>query len=340
MSTAAGAPLVHDLETQDLDEARHLIDDVFTPHRLVFRGQPEVDLRLSYSSSERLTVGVLRYGADVKVEVPPPVDCFHLALPLKGACTISQGRDVVSIAAGSRGALMSTDQPLSVHWSPDSVQYIVKIPRVAVEQQLERLTGRPVRGNVHFDLEFDLRTPAIQALVASVDFLRHELDRVGGVGSVPLAREHLEWCILTQLLMAVPHDHTDLLAGRAEDAPPGRIPQLVEYIEQNLDQDLSSTQLAQRAGIAERTLQLAFRKSLGMTPAAYVRTVRLDRAHEDLLALPDQSISDIAVRWGFFHPSRFASQYRDRFGELPSQTRSTCSDSKVRISAVRRTARG
>jgi len=26
------------------------------------------------------------------------------------------------------------------------------------------------------------------------------------------------------------------------------------------------------------------------------------------------------MRWGFFHPSRFARQYQERFGELPSDT--------------------
>ncbi|MYS46588.1 helix-turn-helix domain-containing protein, partial [Streptomyces sp. SID5998] len=26
------------------------------------------------------------------------------------------------------------------------------------------------------------------------------------------------------------------------------------------------------------------------------------------------------ARWGFFHPSRFARQYRERFGVLPSET--------------------
>jgi hypothetical protein len=26
------------------------------------------------------------------------------------------------------------------------------------------------------------------------------------------------------------------------------------------------------------------------------------------------------MKWGFFHQSRFAQQYRERFGELPSRT--------------------
>jgi transcriptional regulator GlxA family with amidase domain len=33
-----------------------------------------------------------------------------------------------------------------------------------------------------------------------------------------------------------------------------------------------------------------------------------------------QRIDEVAVRWGFFHPSRFDRQYRQRFGELPSDT--------------------
>ncbi|GFJ87342.1 hypothetical protein Prum_009840 [Phytohabitans rumicis] len=31
-------------------------------------------------------------------------------------------------------------------------------------------------------------------------------------------------------------------------------------------------------------------------------------------------VADIALRWGFFHQSRFAQQYRDQFHELPSVT--------------------
>jgi len=31
-------------------------------------------------------------------------------------------------------------------------------------------------------------------------------------------------------------------------------------------------------------------------------------------------VADIAARWGFWHPSRFASEYKSLFGELPSAT--------------------
>jgi AraC-like DNA-binding protein len=313
------------IETQDLDEARQCIRDVFTPHRLVFRGRAEVDLHLRYAESPRLTVGHLQYGADVKVDVPPPESCYHLALPVRGAANIGQGDELVGIEAGAWAAMLSADRPLSVHWSPDAVQYIVKISRESLESQLARLTGRPVGRPIQFGLRFALNTPGAQALLSSVDFLWRELDRPGGIGAVPMAREHLERAVLTQLLTVVPHDHSYLLGGGAAPGDAdlaGRIPRLIEYIDAHADEDLSTGQLAQLAGITERALQLGFRKAVGTTPVAYVRAVRLDRVHDELSAglRPGATITDVAMRWGFFHPSRFAQQYRERFGVLPSQT--------------------
>ena len=312
------------VETQDLEEARECIREVFTPHRLVFRGRAEVDLHLRYAESPRLTVGHLQYGADVKVDVPPPESCYHLALPVCGAATIGQGDELVGIEAGAYAAMLSADRPLAVHWSPDAVQYIVKISRESLEFQLARLTGRPVARPIRFGLRFALTSPAAQALLSSVNFLWHELDRPGGIAAVPMAREHLERAVLTQLLTVVPHDHSYLLgtAAPASGEPVGRIPRLIEYIDAHADEDLSVSHLAQVAGITERALQLGFRKTVGTTPAAYVRGVRLDRVHDELSAglRPGATITDVAMRWGFFHPGRFASQYRERFGILPSQT--------------------
>jgi len=55
---------------------------------------------------------------------------------------------------------------------------------------------------------------------------------------------------------------------------------------------------------------------------AYVRRIRLSRVRAELLRSDPLSVrvTDIAVRWGFFHQSRFAQQYRDEFNELPSVT--------------------
>jgi len=56
-------------------------------------------------------------------------------------------------------------------------------------------------------------------------------------------------------------------------------------------------------------------------PTQYVRQVRLDRARDDL-QLGRGLVSDVGYHWGFTNLGRFATLYNERFGELPSVTRS------------------
>lgn len=71
-----------------------------------------------------------------------------------------------------------------------------------------------------------------------------------------------------------------------------------------------------------RALHAAFQEQLGTSPMAYVRLVRLNRVRAELLRSDPQDVrvTDIAMRFGFLHLSRFAQQYRDHFDELPSVT--------------------
>ena len=77
-----------------------------------------------------------------------------------------------------------------------------------------------------------------------------------------------------------------------------------------------------RVAVSARSLQDGFQRSIGVPPMRYLRNVRLDRVHDDLLAAgPDEAtVSQVAGRWGFLHLSRFAAAYRERFGQSPSQT--------------------
>jgi transcriptional regulator GlxA family with amidase domain len=95
---------------------------------------------------------------------------------------------------------------------------------------------------------------------------------------------------------------------------------VVDFVDENPGAETSTADLAAMAGLSARALQAGFQDVLGMSPIAYLRAARLDRVHLNLLSGAFGSVTDVAARWGFFHPGRFASQYRDRFGILPSQT--------------------
>lgn len=83
---------------------------------------------------------------------------------------------------------------------------------------------------------------------------------------------------------------------------------------------VSVARLQKQLGISRRTLEYAFHEATGMSPRAYIAAVRLDTIRRTIKTSGD-SIGDIAARNGVWHLGRFASQYRNAFGELPSQTR-------------------
>jgi hypothetical protein len=57
------------------------------------------------------------------------------------------------------------------------------------------------------------------------------------------------------------------------------------------------------------------------SPVRYLRSARYVRVREALSrAEPEQSVTEIALRWGFTHMGGFSVEYRKRFGESPSET--------------------
>jgi len=74
-------------------------------------------------------------------------------------------------------------------------------------------------------------------------------------------------------------------------------------------------------GASYSTLERGYRETYGMAPQAHIKAMRLSRARKDLLqAAENANVTSIAMRWGFFELGRFSVQYRQRFGESPSET--------------------
>lgn len=309
------------LITHDLDEARHYITDVYIPHELQTHDGRKLDFKLRYLASERLTVGHLVYGADAELLVPPMVDCYHMNLTLSGQTMVKQRGERATTDAERRGVLFSPTDPFTVRWSPEAVQYAVKLPRRSLEGHLGKLLNRPVERPVQFDLGFALTTPVGQALLSSVKYLRAELSRPGGIVTLPMARDQLESLVLTELLLTIPNSYSELLHSLDRTAPRSNVRCAMELIDAQPEANHTLAELAKAANVTARALQRGFKEEVGMSPSAYVRAVRLDRVRADLIeGAGAVSVTDIAVRWGFFHLGRFAQQYRERFGVLPSET--------------------
>jgi len=95
-----------------------------------------------------------------------------------------------------------------------------------------------------------------------------------------------------------------------------------EMVEDQPDEPMGVTQLARRLGVPSEILRAAFKETVGVGPGLWLRLKRLDGARRDLLAArgSDRPVSDIAMKWGFWHLGRFSAYYAALYGEVPSRT--------------------
>lgn len=96
-----------------------------------------------------------------------------------------------------------------------------------------------------------------------------------------------------------------------------------EFIHARLSEHLPLSELCRHTRLKVRTLETGFREVTGLTPIAYIRSLRLNAVRRALHEVSEQhrSISDIALDNGFWHLSQFAADYRKLFGETPLDTR-------------------
>jgi len=107
----------------------------------------------------------------------------------------------------------------------------------------------------------------------------------------------------------------------ARALPAWRLKQVIEYIEANLDQNLTLAELAVVAGFSMSHFKALFREAAGMPVHQFVLARRVERARLRI-AEGRMSMTDIALEAGFSHPSHMARTLRRVLGLTPAQLRS------------------
>lgn len=94
----------------------------------------------------------------------------------------------------------------------------------------------------------------------------------------------------------------------------------VDYIEQNLDEDLSAEQIAKITGISMFYFQKGFAMLCGYTVGDYVRQRRLAQAASELVS-SNEKVIDIAMRYGYDSPDSFTKAFTRFHGSTPTAVR-------------------
>lgn len=103
----------------------------------------------------------------------------------------------------------------------------------------------------------------------------------------------------------------------SEDA---RMQMIVQYVNQNYEENISLSTLAEKMFTSSSTLSRFFKKQTGIYFNEYVNRIRLRAAIENLI-YSDKNITKVAVDSGFSNISVFNRLFKDTYGMSPSDYR-------------------
>lgn len=151
-------------------------------------------------------------------------------------------------------------------------------------------------------------------------------DRYVDLATVPLLGDLPE--ALRAVMSEDPSDEAAHAVGRrlVEDrvarlCPPGVEDRLVNDVVRTVEEDgsvLMVTQLCERVGLSERTLQRLTERRLGLTPLWLVRRRRLHEA-ADRLRHHEGSLADVAADLGYADQAHFSRDFRTATGYSPRE---------------------
>ena len=95
----------------------------------------------------------------------------------------------------------------------------------------------------------------------------------------------------------------------------------LDIIRDNICEELTVGKLCEELTASRRTLEYVFNENIKMSPAKYIRALRLNNIRREILSVEHSTLGDIAAKWGIWHLGRFARDYYQLFGELPSATK-------------------
>ena len=216
----------------------------------------------------------------------------------------SRARRVASVCNGAfllAEAGLLDERRATTHWAA-CAELQRRYPAVAVE-------AAPI-----FVRDGDVYTSA--GVTAGIDLaLALVEDDLGAA----VARDAARWLVL---FLRRPGNQAQFSAGAAwqpAERPPLR--DLQSWIADNLTADLSVAALAERAYMSPRNFARAFRREVGVTPGAYVESVRLERARAELEA-GDASVDAVAAMCGFGTVETMRRAFQRRFDTGPAAYRS------------------
>ena len=281
---------------------------------------PFIELRracLRYSQ-----IGLTFNNVETRMRTPARVNYYSLSIPLSGNQLVAaDGGDILTKPPFAR--LSSAGSLYDIRRSANYVAIIVSLSAAGFERFVGDRIGFLIPPKKSFSLLLDLSADQFSVFASILGTLCKALDERGNdTPQRDMVITRLEEALWFAFADACPELYKEYAQARQVGTMSAVAKRVTAYIEANAGRELTLSDLVEVSGMSARTLYSRFSEACGTGPMAYLKRVRLGRCRQDLLAAgPDTVfVGDVAAKWGFYHLSSFARDYRRQFGELPSAT--------------------
>jgi AraC-like DNA-binding protein len=308
--------------SHDLEIVREYLSGVLAPHRLTYeRRERRLEFRHRVARLGAVELNSIRFGGEIMVNAPHFPDYYLLQFMLAGSCRVTQEGCSYDMPAGSV-AVINPCQPFTKRWTVTGRQILVRIERNLLEREFRTWTGRNPAGRIKFDQSRVVGMEASRGLTHVVGMLCEVLREGASSFDHPLVRNRIAAALTSALLAELPHNHSGIFVARESPIAPASVRRAERFMDENAAKTIGLSDLARAAGASPRALQMAFRRFRATTPMGHLRTLRLELARGELarMGATGGSVTSIANTYGFGSLSRFAADYKARFGESPSET--------------------
>ena len=320
MSDAVVDPLHHFpvFRTSSPEELRQFGTTLFGAAGFELKNLDNFEARVNLVKLQETGLAFGATSADLTVD-HLAADFIRLQIARKGCATTSAGGLTTDINPRQLAITPAAVRSQTV-CEAGHERLTLRLDEQALMQRLTALLGARPKGELVFEAAIDANQPHAQNLSRLILFLSEQLDRTTCPLPAAVCRE-LELAVQIAFLYASRHSFSHLLESQESMPAPWVVRRIEEFIEAHWQEPITIERLAVEAGVSTRAIFRAFERSRGYSPMAFAKAIRLKRARKILTSGdPRVSVTAAAFQSNFASPSRFAKDYREAFGELPSET--------------------
>lgn len=261
---------------------------------------------LGMVSLSKLECSALRYQR-LRQHCQADAPQILVTVPLRSEVEFSQLGRTTRCAPG-QFILEHSDEPYEFSHGAENNMWVIKVPESALKARVGNTSRFCAQ---HFDT-----TQGMGLLFSDyLQLISRHCDKQPSEAALALMGVQL-----IELLGTTLREDSSVLQSSVSVVRSAHLARIDAYVRENLsDPELTPELLAARHGISVRYLHTLF-KDTGQSVAQWIRDLRLQRAHEQLMAaLPGTSISQIAYACGFNDQSQFNHAFKRRFEHAPGE---------------------